>query len=313
MNETTNNQRILDNHGNITQKGNIYDFNNLIINNSNYLEKEDYVNIYKESTKKSKPFEIYIETQMMEPISKTEILFKKIEEFIYSKYNYKLCLITYHQKNKHNLQKDEFIAEQRIILELERFILYYKKFFLRKDILVSYTKFFNLISNLNSMKKNVINLNYERELKAIEIVKKYIDKKLCFIEKIDNNEFFNFLLEHDVEYITENFIPKNIHEFLQYKIKNSILDWRWKSIYDMNQDLDFKIMETFLFRQKEYQIDITGLKNFIIDKQLDSIMYKDIDGKRPFCLYDICRKKVRDENNNVFWEGLLEEDIVFNS
>jgi hypothetical protein len=163
------------------------------------------------------------------------------------------------------------------------------------------------------MKKNVINLEYEREQKAIELVKKYIDKKLCLIEKIDNNEFFSFLLEHDVEYITESFIPKNVYGFLQYKIKNSILDWWWRDIYEMNKDLDFKIMKIFLFRQKEYQIDINGLKNFILDKQLESIMYKDIDGKRPSCLYDICRKKVRDENNNVFWEGLLEEDIVFNS
>lgn len=300
-------QRIFDNHGNLTQNGHIYDFSKAkIYNTNNYIF--DNLNY-----KKLDQFIISIDISPILKIINLDNLFKIIEYFIYTN-NYSLELSV--NKPDNISLSIKYIRTENILIEnMKNFIYSEKKEYNKnKTTQLSYSKFIAFINNLNK------NLEYEfistGATDDIEIIKKYFFKNLVRLENVNSNDFFNFLLKNNVEFITPDFLPKNIIDYIKYKI-NFSEDYiypsseEWKDLFDELKNFDLRIMIHFLFQQNKYKINISSLEKFCVHNNLNTSFYKEIRGRKPYCLSDICIKKYNEDycefSNYHVWNILEEE------
>lgn len=272
MNDRTNNQRILDNHGNITQNGDIYEFNNANIFNINIpYDLDFYIKSFKKLTENSEIYKIIIVTSFFDPIKDVDKLFENIEEFVYSSENLNLQLYTYHQINNDKLP---VILEKKIVQELEKYIYSQKKLFFENKINnLNYTRFYFLINEINKFKKNEESYESNIEYKIIELTKIFFRNKLLPIEYCNSNEYFAFLEKNNIDFITKDFKPTSIKNYLYHK-RNQLIDHScggWETLYKELEDTDFRIINNFMFSENnKYEKTIIGLKKFILDNNLKS-------------------------------------------
>lgn len=316
MNDRTNNQRILDNHGNITQNGDIYEFNNANIFNINIpYDLDFYIKSFKKLTENSKIYKIVILTSYIDPIKDIDKLFENIEEFVYSSENLNLQVYTYHQINNDELSKSSMIIEKRIVQELEKYIYSQKKLFFENKINnLNYTRFYFLINEINKFKKNEESYECNIEYKIMELTKIFFRNNLLPIEYCNSNEYFAFLEKNNIDFITKDFKPTSIKNYLYHK-RNQLIDYscgEWELTCKELYDTDCRIMVNFMLRKdNKYEKTIIGLKKFILDYNLISEMCEDIEGMKPYSLYDICNlKSLFDENSTLWGFYLSHEDVL---
>lgn len=314
MDKRANNQRVLDNHGNITQFGSIYEINNANFFNINIPhDLELYIRFFKKFTENSKNYKIVVSTSILSPIEDIDKLFEKVEEFIYSLEDLNLQLITYHQNNKDKLPKYNSIAENKIIQELEKYIYSQKKeYFENKINSLNYTKFCSLIKDLNKFKSAQENYELNIEYETIQLTNEFFKNNLLPIEHCNSKDYFEFLENSNIDYNTKSFKATSIINYLNYKrnICDSFFKDDWDALYKEIQDTDFRIISYFLFLNDKYEKNISGLKKYILDHNLISEMYNDIEGMKPYSLYDICNLKSLFDYNNVFWASLINNYYI---
>ncbi|AXX93235.1 hypothetical protein CPU12_05725 [Malaciobacter molluscorum LMG 25693] len=234
MDKRANNQRILDNHGNITQKGNIYDFKESKIEN---------VNIYS-SLEKNKKFTI--DVFYSDEIIDKDTLYEDIKEFYCScaenpekvEINFKFVRFKIKSLESIDLAVVEVEPKDLIDKSIKTIFVNDLKDYIENNDIKKFNRhdFFHFLNEkeVYIFKKVQFETHYDEE-KLFNAIEQYFAKlkfKLPFFN-FNDEEFFSYLDKSDISYFIfpgMSNLPKKLNSILYFIV-------RYKSIDEKNYDL----------------------------------------------------------------------------
>lgn len=292
------------------------DFNGAIINTQiNNLKLDDELSLFKkeynERSKDSQEYEVKIYFDGMVILEKE--LYEQIEEIIYSPYKYRL---------KFNYTNCENRTTIKIYKKIETYVYKLLKRYLDRDIQkISYHKYHMFVNTLvrESIQEELVDNEqriaesvYYVEDKMIPLLEIFFNKEVLPFNEYSDEAFFTSLTENNIEYITKEFQPKTIEEFFE---KNPhCLDYgnymELDLLYETLNDYDYRVFGEFIKRWHPFDIDLGGLKEFLAWSNYNSIMYKEVDGMNPWCLYNMCELKSWNDDNSRFWTDFFSQEDI---